>query len=241
MITVLQDWRELGECIETLQRDKLPLHNTPQKNWDHFILRGALGGLGPGVPIADLGCGHGLTLEFLRRMGFENLLGIDLSISWRLRAREAVTMYRERRLTPPYRILRGSISESSIAASSIGLALSISTIEHGVDVDRFLADSFRILKPGAQLFITTDYWRDQIEVPDSIRAFGMPWRIFDRDQISRILDSAARIGFEPQENQIPDCSEAPVTWQGFNYTFIALLLRKPPSRSALETHQDNGR
>lgn len=148
MISVLQDWRELGECIETLQRDRLPLHTTPQKNWDHFILRRALAGLEPSASIADLGCGHGLTLEFLRRQGFENLLGIDLSIGWRLRAREALTMYRERRFTRPYRILRGSISESSIAESSISLALSISTIEHGVDIDRFLADWFRSLNPG---------------------------------------------------------------------------------------------
>ena len=237
MISVLQDWRELGECIETLQRDRLPLHTTPQKNWDHFILRGALAGLEPSAPIADLGCGHGLTLEFLRRLGFENLLGIDLSISWRLRAREALTMYRERTFTPPYRILRGSISESSIPASSISLAVSVSTIEHGVDIDRFLADTFRILKPGARLFITTDYWGDKIEVPDSIRAFGMPWRIFDRDQIRRLLDSAARIGFEPPDSQIPDCSGAPVVWQGLTYTFIALLLSKPMSG----THRDNGR
>lgn len=237
MIKVLQDWQELGECIETLQRDRLPLHITPQKNWDHFILRRALAGLEPGAPIADLGCGHGFTLEFLRRLGYHNLLGIDLSISWRLRARAALTMYRERSLTPPYRILRGSISESSIPASSISLAVSISTIEHGVDVDRFLADSFRILKPGAQLFITTDYWRDKIDLPDSIRAFGLPWRIFDRDQIGRVLDSAARIGFEPRENSIPDCAGAPVAWQGLAYTFIALLLRKPP----LQTHQSNGR
>ena len=232
MINVLQDWRELGECIESLQRDKLPLHTSPQKNWDHFILRRALAGLDPGEPIADLGCGHGFTLEFLRRLGFENLLGIDLSISWRLRAREALTMYRERRLTPPFRIVRGSISESSIPASSIGLAVSVSTIEHGVDVDRFLADSFRILKPGALLFVTTDYWGERIEVPDSVRAFGMPWRIFDRDQITRLLDSAARIGFEPQENSIPECSGAPVVWQGFTYTFIALLLRKPPAAAS---------
>lgn len=229
MIKVLQDWQELGECIVTLQRDGLPLHTTPQKNWDHFMLRSALSQLEPSAPIADLGCGHGLTLEFLRRLGFENLLGIDLSISSRLRAREVLTMYRERRLTPPYRILRGSISESSIPASSISLALSISTIEHGVDVDRFLADAFRILKPGAQLFVTTDYWGDKIDTPQSIRAFGMPWQIFDRAQIIHILDSAARIGFEPYENPIPDCSGAPVVWQGFSYTFIALLLRKPTS------------
>lgn len=203
------------------------------------MLRGALSRLEPSAPIADLGCGHGFTLEFLRRLGFDNLLGIDLSISWRLRAHEALTMYRESRLKPPYRIVRGSISDSSIPASSISLAVSISTIEHGVDVERFLADTFRILKPGAQLFVTTDYWGDKIEVPDSIRAFGMPWRIFDRAQIGRLLDAAARIGFEPPHSPIPDCSQAPVVWQGLAYTFIALLLTKPPSRS--ETHLDNGR
>ena len=40
VIAVLKDWRELGDCINTLEMEGLPLHSTLQKNWDHMMIRG---------------------------------------------------------------------------------------------------------------------------------------------------------------------------------------------------------
>ena len=42
MIKVLQDWEEIGNSILNLQKAGLPTHETPQKNWDHFLLYYAL-------------------------------------------------------------------------------------------------------------------------------------------------------------------------------------------------------
>ena len=109
MIAVLKDWREVGEYINALELDGLPLHSTPQKNWDHAVIRKILSPMDRDVPIIDLGCGRGYTLKFLRALGFTNLWGIDLALDWALLAHETRVMVRERRLSPPYHLKRGSI------------------------------------------------------------------------------------------------------------------------------------
>ena len=59
MIRVLQDWQEVGDSIFALQRLNLPLHSSPQKNWDHWLLFQALSDLDHGARVVDLGCGRG--------------------------------------------------------------------------------------------------------------------------------------------------------------------------------------
>ena len=78
------------------------------------------------------------------------------------------------------------------------------------------------------LIITTDYWHQKIDTSDSFRAYGLPWKIFDRDEVSAMVDSARRAGFELLEDTdvIPPCESAPVVWQRRRYTFIGLAFRK---------------
>jgi len=228
VIAVLRDWRELGQCINTLELEGLPLHSTVQKNWDHMMIRRVLDAEDRNVAIVDLGCGRGYTLRFLRALGFDNLWGIDLAIDWRLVAHETRVMIRERRLRPPYRLRRGSICDSALPSNSFGAALSVSTIEHGVDIDGFMAEAYRLLRERGVLIITTDYWYQKIDTTDASRAFGLPWKIFDRDDVSAIVESARRAGLELLEGSslIPPCDDAPVVWQRRRYTFIGLAFRK---------------
>lgn len=228
MIAVLRDWRELGECINTLELEGLPLHSTVQKNWDHMMIRKILDAEDRNVAIVDLGCGRGYTLRFLRALGFANLCGVDLAIDWGLVAHETRVMIRERRLRPPYRLKRGSICDSALPSNAFGVALSVSTIEHGVDIDGFMTEAYRLLDQRGVLIITTDYWHQKIDTTDSFRAFGLPWKIFDRDEVSAIVESARRAGFDLLDGSgsIPPCADAPVVWQRRRYTFIGLAFRK---------------
>jgi SAM-dependent methyltransferase len=228
VIAVLRDWRELGDCINTLELEGLPLHATVQKNWDHMMIRRILNPHARDVAIIDLGCGRGHTLKFLRALGFTNLSGIDLSLDWRLVADEARTMLRERRIRPPYHINRASVCDSGLPANSFGVALSVSTVEHGVDIDGFMLEAYRLLGDPGVLIITTDYWHPKIDTSDSVRAFGLPWKIFDRDEVTAMIESARRAGFEllDGDGSIPPCESAPVVWQRRRYTFIGLAFRK---------------
>jgi SAM-dependent methyltransferase len=224
---VLQNWQEIGDCILRLQRAGLPTHGTSQKNWDHSLLHESLASTTKGAMIADLGCGDGHTLSLLHTLGFQNVHGVDYKIGWRVRGKQLITMRREKSLRPPFRLHKGDITKTPFSEETCDVAVSISTLEHGVDLERFFAEAGRILKPGGALFITTDYWEKEINTNGSALAFGLPWKIFCQDQIESLIHVASNHGFDlTQECSVPSCGDRPVSWQGEDYTFIAIQLKK---------------
>ncbi|MGC1677402.1 MAG: class I SAM-dependent methyltransferase [Candidatus Binataceae bacterium] len=224
MIRVLKNWNEIGEAIVALRRAGLPLHPGPEKNWDQWLLRDSFSALDRSAEIVDLGCGGGATLEFLRGLGFDHVRGIDLGIPVGLRRiKFAIVNYRKFRI--PFRMDRGDLTKTGYADSSFDAATSISTIEHQVPLDEFFHETARILKPGALLFLTTDYWEEKLEV-DS-QAFGLAWQIFSQEQISALIALGQSHGFAlVQPSDVPSCAGRPVHWLQRDYTFIALLFRK---------------
>jgi hypothetical protein len=70
-----------------------------------------------------------------------------------------------------------------------------------------------------------DYWEDKIDTA-GVRAFGLPWRIFSRDEIAALMRSARDVGLTPVETSVPACVNRPVFWQDRHYTFIAMLFKK---------------
>ena len=230
MIKVLKDWQEVGDSIFALQQQKLPLHSSPQKNWDHWLLLQVLAGIDRGAKVVDLGCGRGDTLKLLCAAGFSNLAGIDFTLPWQVRLRQLVGMKRGRTLKTPYRLIRGDIVQTGIDSASCDAVVCVSTIEHGVDLEAFMREAARLLHPGGTLFITTDYWEDKIATTESAKAFGLPWQVFSRDQIKHLLAIAACVGLRSSDgSDIPSCSKRTVLWQGESYTFLALVLQKERS------------
>ena len=226
MIKILSSWKEIGDSILGLQREGLPTHPTAQKNWDHFLLRELLASTDREAVIVDLGCGEGHALSLLHALGFKSIHGMDLHIDWRARARQLRTMRRERTLRAPYRLHQRDITRTSLHRESCDVAISISTIEHGVDIKSLLAEVRRILKPGGLLFLTTDYWENKIPT-NGVRVYGLPWQVFCRDQLETLITSASEMGLKLMlEATIPPCTDRPVTWQDSSYTFIAMAFRK---------------
>lgn len=230
MIKVLQDWQEVGEVALALQREGLLTHHTVQKNWDHFLLREALSETSKDAKILDLGCGEGYTLKFLQSLGFRNLHGIDLSFGLKLYLKRLQKMRQSGTFKVPFHLHKGDITKTVFPDNSFEVAASVSVIEHGVNVEAFFTETFRILKPGGLLFLTTDYWEEKLTTDDTIRAFGMPWQIFSRAEIAEKIEFAQSIGFNLQETSIPACAEKTVCWQGKDYTFVALMFRKSVAR-----------
>lgn len=230
MLRVLQGWPEIGEAILGLEHRGLPLHLSPQKNWDHWLLHNAIAQMPQPAPLADLGCGDGYTLFFLHHLGFKPIDGVDFRIGHRLRLKQALTMYRARTWQPPYRLHSGDILRTPLESEAYGTVASISTIEHGVDLAQFFREAARLLRRDGLLFVTTDYWEEKLETSEAAPAFGLPWRIFCRDEIEEAIRFARDAGLQPwSDGEIPQCSGRPIFWNNRSYTFIAMLFRKMTS------------
>jgi SAM-dependent methyltransferase len=228
MIRVLQNWEEVGEALLTVQRRGLPAHESAQKNWDHSLLLNLVEKLPQNARILDLGCGKGFTLQLLAACGRQNLDGIDSTLDWTLRARRWKWKLTHRTMETPYRIHRGDFTQMAFPNETFDFAFSVSVIEHGVRLAPFLEECFRVLKPGASLFLTADYWEPKVPTNSSNHAYGRAWHIFSKEEIERLFFVAAKIGFQRvDDNAIPKCARPMIHWQDKDYTAISLILRKP--------------
>lgn len=227
MLRVLQDWDEVGQAIVELQGRCLPLHESPQKNWDHLLLTRIFSSLPEPVRVVDLGCGGAFTLRLLTALGCPSPLGLDIKVQRRARLAQAADWARARTLRPPYRIRRADLTHTGLPPASCDLISCISTIEHGVDGPALFRECARILRPGGALLITTDYWQDPIPAPSAGLHFGLPWRVFDRGALAELVEGAARCRLRLiEEGPLPRCADRVTRWSGCEYTFAALGLRK---------------
>jgi len=214
VIQVLQHQQEVETATQMLQNQGLPTHLTKQKNWDQWLLARSLADYDRQLRILDLGCGDGCTLDFLAALGFQNLYGIDLQIKPSLRDR-------------PYHLQEGDLTATHFPDQSFDCTVSISVIEHGVDLNAFFREANRLLKPKGLLFATTDYWHNKISIDSNIQPFGLTWSIFSSSEIQAAVAIAQSHGFTlASHSEIPTCIETPVTWYEKHYTFIALEFQK---------------
>lgn len=223
MIQVLQNEQSVEATTEQLKSWGLPTHITVQKNWDQWLLHQMVDDRPKDVKLLDLGCGDCCTLDFLNALKFSDLQGIDLRIN--------------SAAARPYQLHEGDMTQTAFPDAAFHVAVSISVIEHGVNLTKFFQEAYRLLKPAGQLFVTTDYWREKIPVENTIRPFDLPWQIFSKDEIQTVIALAAKQGFQLGNSEIPECNETPVSWYGKDYTFIALTFKKPGITEAASTQR----
>jgi SAM-dependent methyltransferase len=214
VIKVLQHCQEVEAATQQLQKSGLPTHITTEKNWDQWWLYQLLHDQDRQSSLVDLGCGDCCTLDFLAAMEFENLHGIDLLIKQSLQDR-------------PYQLHEGDLTATPFANEQFDVAVSVSVIEHGVNLDQFFREAHRLLKPSGLLFVTTDYWEDKIAVESYIQPFGLSWTVFSQAEIEQAIACASSHGLVlDRQVEIPACAESTVSWYDKHYTFIALVFRK---------------
>ena len=214
MIKVLKNWQEIGDATLTLQRKGLPTHSDTRKNWDLSLLYQTIASENRNSRIVDLGCSPGCTLVFLISLGFTNLYGIDFDLDFNGGRNFPANLY------------QGDLTDTNFESDFFDVAISISVVEHGVDLKDLFSEVNRILKNDGLLFLTTDYWGEKQDVGE-INPLGLPWKVFSEADIQDLINVAQDYGFSLNEDiNIPSCSERTIIWQGIEYTFIALIFKK---------------
>jgi SAM-dependent methyltransferase len=165
--------------------------------------------------ILDLGAYGSEELCILSRLGYANLVGIDLNPA-------LVGMPK------PIRYVVGDFMRLPFGDEAFQAVSAISVIEHGFHAEALLSELARVVKPGGYFVASVDYWPQKIET-DGMQVYGLSWLIFSRADLTEFLKKASAFGFRPLGSVNLDAREKPIEWKGRQYTFAWFVLQKDPA------------
>jgi SAM-dependent methyltransferase len=213
----LKSRSEWEEACAAARKFHLPAHREPTKNWDHLAAVSLiLANTTPAATVLDAGAElYSNILPSLFLYGYRQLYGVNLGFGFSSRR-------------GPIRYLPGDLTRTEFADSSVDAVSCLSVVEHGVPLEAYFREMFRILKPGGLLITSTDYFPTAIDTTGK-NAHGAPIRIFSRPEIEDALKLAQNVGFELTGPVDLECNEKPVHWKEYDlhYTYILFTLRKP--------------
>jgi SAM-dependent methyltransferase len=216
---VLQSPAEWESAVAELRRLNLPLHPDGPKNWDYLrALSAILHSTDCNARVLDAGGElYSPLLPALYRYGYRDLLAVNLAFP--RPTRRGLIRY-----------LPGTLTAIPFEPASFDAITCLSVIEHGVDLGEYFREMARLLKPGAPLISSTDYYPEPIDTRGKT-AYGQPVHVFSRAEITAALAEAATRGLEPRERIELDGTAKPVHWQtvDLDYTFVSFALYKRQS------------
>lgn len=211
----LQSQEQVDRATHIAMRCGVKNHEDQAKNWDSLIaLWYASMYCDPALPVMDVAATEGSSvLPALAGMGYQNLISINIDEP-NPRTVDGVS----------YQV--GDCTGTDFPEAYFGFISCLSVVEHGVDIDAFFKESYRILRPGGVLVVSTDYWQDPVETYGQ-QAFGVPVKVMDMNDIARFIQVASSYGLEITTNVSMQCQDRVVNWIGMDYTFINLVFKKP--------------
>ena len=186
-----------------------------RKAWDLEKTISLIEGSAPkDATVLDLGAFNSAVIPALARLGYTNIVGIDLNPRVRYGPRRDVVRY-----------VVADFHETGLTDGSCDVLTAMSTIEHGWQGDRLFSEVSRLLKPGGLFIASTDYWPDKIDT-SGVMAFGLPWIIFSEEEMRGLISMAATHSLLPAGVLDFSAIEPVIGWSGRTYTFAHLVLKR---------------
>ena len=217
MNATLKSRAEWEAALENGRKLHVPLHRGIEKNWDHLAaITTIVQNTTRDGRVLDAGAEiYSNVLPALFLYGYRELYGINLTFTDP--TRRGVIRY-----------LPGDMTRTPFAEGFFDAITCLSVIEHGVPLEAYFRESYRLLKPGGLLITSTDYFPTPIDTRGQ-QEHGAPIKIFSRPEIEAMLQLAQSIGFELTGDVDLECGERPIRWEkfGLEYSFVLFTLRKP--------------
>ena len=150
-----------------------------------------------GREVLEVGCGHGGISCYLAAVGARRVVGVDINPKSLKRARAFRRRLREqmgRRGPLPVAFARMSACDLRFPADSFDLVVADNAVEHFLDVEGVLLESFRVLRPGGEFLapiFSSIYSRDGLHLKHGLK---MPWAnvFFSERTIVKAMERLAR-------------------------------------------------
>ncbi len=200
---------EVNQATNILNAEGLIPHGLSCKDPEVLIVAKNLGD----GNICDLGADGSWTLPNAVKMGLKGEKhGIDFIIPEK--------DYGE------IQMKQGDLMDTGYPDQHFDFVTCMSVVEHSVSFEKLAKECNRIMKTGAKLIMSTDYWNPS---PDTshVKLYNLDWKILDTAEVLRLVEEMKKVGlnltseidFTTQEAVINPsfCSPSNVS-----YTFIFL-------------------
>ena len=99
-----------------------------------------------GRRVLDAGCGEGYGLRLLAEAGATSVAGVEL---------DAAVVAHARAAYPEARVLQADVGAVPLPDASVDVVVTFQVVEHVWDIDGFLRECARLLRPGGELWCAT--------------------------------------------------------------------------------------
>lgn len=219
--SVLQSNNEVNAAKFLINAMGLPAAFDPKKSWDtlkclYYLVKNTQ----VNSNILDAGSSSdSVILNWLSLLGYENLYACDLRPADKKR-------YSNKRINFSVQ----DLTNTNYPDNFFKVVTSISVIEHGVNLEKYIKEMSRIIQSGGFLLNSTDYWPEFIDCK-GIYPYGKEMgemKVFQRKDIENLCSLAGSCGFQPCSKADYNALEKVVRWERVNreFSFIFIPFKK---------------
>ena len=191
-------------------------HHDKAKNWDLYLSVRNCQSRDKASNILDAGSGSkAVFAKSMADLGFRNVFACDLQD---IRVQQIQSS-------------KCDIVQTPYEDNFFSAIACLSVVEHGVDLERFAKEMYRICKKGGELMISTDFW-PQEEDHSNKYPYGKdmpPMKLFNNKSMQEFFAILRSVGWElPEFTPFSTPISRPIYWERMqaSFTFIWFKAKK---------------